>query len=186
MVTRPHQRRASIGFVDLPPLVCEPELMTNARIRRALNGDAPALARLRWDFKREDHDNAPAPVSEAAFADACGAWLRDRLASGSWLAWVAEVDGRVCGHVFLHVVEKVPDPFPGSAVWGYVTNFYVVPAHRGRGLGRQLLDALDAHARSEGFDTLVVWPSERSAPLYRRVGFAPPVELVELSFPQET
>jgi hypothetical protein len=28
-------------------------------------------------------------------------------------------------------------------------------------------------------DTLVVWPGERSAPLYRRAGFGPPEELLE-------
>jgi GNAT superfamily N-acetyltransferase len=165
--------------------VCEPGLVIDARIRRAAASDAPALARLRWDFKREDHDDAPVQAPDAAFVDACGVWLRERLERGPWLAWVAEVDGLVCGHVFLHVVEKVPDPYPGSAVWGYVTNFYVVPAHRGRGLGRRLLDALHAHARAEGFDTLVVWPSDRSAPLYRRAGFAPPGELLELSFSEE-
>ena len=155
--------------------------MIDARIRRAVADDAPALARMRLDFKREDNDDTPAPVSEATFVDAASPWLRERLENGSWLAWVAETDGRLCGHVFLHVVEKVPDPYPGSQVWGYVTNFYVVPGRRGHGLGRLLLDAVRAHACAEEFDTLVVWPSERSSPLYRRAGFAPPPELLELA-----
>ena len=154
--------------------------MIDARIRRAVADDASALAKMRFEFKREDHEGAPAPVAEATFVDAASPWLRQRLANGSWLAWVAEVDGQLCGQVFLHVVEKVPDPYPGSAVLGYVTNFYVSPAHRGHGLGRLLLDALRTHTDAENFDTLVVWPSERSASLYKRTGFARPEELLEL------
>jgi GNAT superfamily N-acetyltransferase len=60
-----------------------------------------------------------------------------------------------------------------------VTNFYVVPAHRDRGYGTALLEALRLHARDQGMSVLIVWPSERSAPLYRRAGFGPPVELLE-------
>jgi GNAT superfamily N-acetyltransferase len=152
----------------------------DARVRRAVAGDASALARMRLDFKREDNEGAPTPASEATFVDAAGPWLRERLENGSWLAWVAEVDGQICGQVFLHAVEKVPDPYPGSAMLGYVTNFYVTRAHRGHGLGRLLLDALRTHTRTENFDTLVVWPSERSASINKRSGFALPQELLEL------
>jgi len=152
----------------------------DTRIRRAVADDALLLARMRFEFKREDTDGTPAPVAEAVFVDAAGPWLRERLENESWLAWVAEADGQVCGQVFLQVIEKVPDPYPGPTVLGYVTNFYVTPAHRGQGLGRLLLDALNTHTRAENFDTLVVWPSERSAPLYERTGFATPQELLEL------
>ena len=158
--------------------------MIDARVRRAVADDAAALARMRLAFKREDNDGAPSPVAEATFVDATSLWLRERLENGSWLAWVAEVDGQVCGHVFLHLVEKVPDPYAGSAVLGYVTNFYVTPDHRDLGLGRLLLDALRAHTRDENFDTIVVWPSERSASLYKRTGFALPQELLELPLPR--
>ena len=158
--------------------------MIDARVRRAVADDASVLARMRLDFKREDNDGTPAPGSEATFVDTTGPWLRERLENGSWLAWVAEVDGEVCGHVFLHVIEKVPDPYAGSAALGYVTNFYVTPAHRGHGLGSLLLDALRTHTRDENFDTLVVWPSERSASLYKRTGFALPRELLELPLPR--
>lgn len=60
-----------------------------------------------------------------------------------------------------------------------MTNFYVTPPHRNRGYGAALLKALRLHAQTHHLDTLIVWPSERSAPLYRRSGFAPPTELLE-------
>jgi ribosomal protein S18 acetylase RimI-like enzyme len=76
-------------------------------------------------------------------------------------------------------VEEVPSPYPGSDALGYVTNFYVTPEQRNRGLGRALLGEVTRYARAHRLDTLIVWPSERSAPLYRRCGFGGPGELLE-------
>ncbi|SDG58092.1 Acetyltransferase (GNAT) family protein [Sinosporangium album] len=157
-------------------------MITHPVIRPARPGDARVLAELRWAFKLEDHEGEPPrphqPVEQAED------WLRDRLGDGRWLAWVAESGGQVCGHVFLHLVERMPDPYSDSTPLGYVTNFYVTPPHRNRGIGTGLLDAVKRHARSTRLDTLIVWPSERSNLLYRRSGFLPPEELLEL--PLET
>lgn len=147
-------------------------------IRRAGSDDAPALAAMRRRFKMEDGREG-VPQDEEEFIAECGQWLRSRMA-GPWRAWVAEVDGRICGHVFVCLVEKVPSPYPGSDALGYVTNFYVAPEQRDRGLGRALLDEATGYARAHGLDTLIVWPSERSAPLYRRCGFDEPGGLLEL------
>ncbi|RZU72464.1 acetyltransferase (GNAT) family protein [Micromonospora kangleipakensis] len=105
-------------------------------------------------------------------------WLRTRMA-GPWRVWLAEVGDQPCGHVFVCLVDKVPSPYPGSEALGYVTNFYVTPEQRNRGLGRALLDEVTRYARAHRLDTLIVWPSERSAPLYRRCGFDGPGELLE-------
>ena len=84
---------------------------------------------------------------------------------------MAETGGDLRGHVFLQLIEKIPKPMPGSSTLGYLTNFYVEDGYRGRGVGRALLDALRAHAVAIELDAVVVWPSERSVPLYQRVGF---------------
>ncbi|MEU6764091.1 GNAT family N-acetyltransferase [Streptomyces sp. NPDC046853] len=63
--------------------------------------------------------------------------------------------------------------------WGYATNFYVTPSQRDQGTGSALLKALKQYARSAGFNTLIVWPSERSSPLWQRSGFQP-AEVLEL------
>jgi GNAT superfamily N-acetyltransferase len=151
--------------------------MSEAIIRPAGPGDAAALAALRWQFKVED-DGGNVPEDEEKFTAECEGWLRARMA-GPWRAWLAEVEGRPCGHVFVSLVEKVPSPFPGSEALGYVTNFYVIPEHRNRGLGKALLDEVTRYARAHQLDTLIVWPSERSTPLYQRCGFGRPGELLE-------
>jgi GNAT superfamily N-acetyltransferase len=47
----------------------------------------------------------------------------------------------------------------------------VAPARRGDGIGESLVNAAVDEARRGGLDYVSVHPSERSVPLYRRVGF---------------
>jgi GNAT superfamily N-acetyltransferase len=151
--------------------------MGTVAVRRATLDDAPALALLRWQFKQEDADDPVQP--QQTFTERCEEWMREALAA-NWLAWVADAPEGICGQVFLCRVGKVPSPdWPASDI-GYVTNFYVTPRWRGRGAGRALLTALNQHARELCMDTLIVWPSERSVPLYQRAGYRAPDELLEL------
>ncbi|MCX5231966.1 GNAT family N-acetyltransferase [Streptomyces sp. NPDC006553] len=152
-------------------------MSTDLVVRPARPADARALAELRWTFKQEDHEGPPTPARPLEEAEQ---WIRDRLGGGRWLAWVVETEGEICGHVFLCLVERMPEPYGGNDPIGYVTNFFVMPSQRNRGAGARLLEALKQHARSAGLDTLIVWPSERSSPLYRRSGFQPSEELLEL------
>jgi GNAT superfamily N-acetyltransferase len=147
-------------------------------VREARPTDARALAKLRWAFKQEDHDvRSPDEALPLAQAES---WIRDRLSGGHWLAWVAETGGQICGHVFLQLVERMPEPYADNAPLGYVTNFFVTPAQRNQGAGTALLEALKRYAHGARLDTLIVWPSERSSHLYRRAGFRVPQELLEL------
>ncbi|WP_404198591.1 GNAT family N-acetyltransferase [Streptomyces tauricus] len=159
-------------------------MTTHLTVRPARPADARHLAELRWTFKQEDHEGQPPAASW--LLEKGERWMRDRLSDGQWLVWVVESEGEICGHVFLCLVDRVPDPYAGNAPVGYVTNFYVTPPHRNKGAGSALLEALKQRARSSGFDTLIVWPSERSSPLWQRSGFRPPQELLELPLGSET
>ncbi|MFE5482266.1 GNAT family N-acetyltransferase [Streptomyces sp. NPDC056527] len=153
-------------------------MTTGFIVRPARPADARALAELRWTFKQEDHEGqAPTPARPPHEAEQ---WIRDRLDDGRWLAWVAESGGEIFGHVFLCPVERMPEPYGDDNPLGYVTNFFVLPSQRNKGAGSALLEALKRHSRGTGFEGLIVWPSERSTPLYRRSGFHPPEELLEL------
>ncbi|MFF5128276.1 GNAT family N-acetyltransferase [Streptomyces syringium] len=147
-------------------------------VRPARPADARTLAELRWTFKQEDHEGRPpAPARRLEEAER---WIRDRIGDGRWLAWVTETDGEICGHVFLCLVERIPEPYEDNNPVGYVTNFFVMPSQRNKGAGSALLDALKQHSREAGLEGLIVWPSERSTPLYQRSGFQPSEELLEL------
>ena len=147
-----------------------------AAIRLATPADAPALARLRYDFR--------ASIGEAiedrdAFVDRCSAWMAPRLdGSSPWRCWVAELNGRLIGHLWLYVLEKIPNPTPEAEWHAYITNVYVDPAHRG-GTGTALVEAAMAFAREHGADSAILWPTEGSRSLYHRFGFTPPGDILE-------
>ncbi|MQA83084.1 MAG: GNAT family N-acetyltransferase [Streptosporangiales bacterium] len=152
------------------------------RVRRATPVDAEELARLRYAFRAEE---APTVEELPAFVVRATGWLRSALASDRWVAWVAETDGHPVGHVFLQLVDKVPNPAEESERLGYLTNAYVDPEHRGAGVGTRLIDAVTSYAQDERLDCVIVWPSERSEPLYRRAGFRPPPDMLVLSPPDD-
>jgi GNAT superfamily N-acetyltransferase len=47
------------------------------------------------------------------------------------------------------------------------------PAYRGRGIGSELLRHVQAWAKAQDLEFLIVWPSEASESYYARAGFTP-------------
>ena len=114
--------------------------------------------------------------------------MRPRLSTDSaWTVFVAERDGRIVGNIWVQIVEKIPNPGPESETHAYVSNFFVVPRERNTGAGTRLLNAVLEHCRACSVDTVFLWPSERSRPLYHRNGFEPPADMLVLDpRPRET
>jgi GNAT superfamily N-acetyltransferase len=151
--------------------------LTAVEIRPATLVDAPALARLRFQFRA---GLGEANEAEETFVGRAAAWFATRLAADSWRGWVAvDRHDEIVGHVFVQLVEKIPNPLPEPEAIGYLTNFYVVPRWRNRGLGRRLIGAALAACDSLDLESVILWPTEESLSLYERHGFAPPLKLLE-------
>ena len=148
-------------------------------VRAAGVADAADLAELRYEFRAAER---PAIEARDGFITRCAAWMRERLAPGSsWHCIVAERDGAMVGHVWLEVVDKVPNPGAGEPERHvYLTNLYVRPAARG-GAGSALVESALAWCRERGADTVILWPSEKSRTLYARYGFAHSTDILALS-----
>lgn len=146
-------------------------------IRLATPAAAGQLAALRYDFRSAMN---AATEERGAFVARCGNWMRHRLKAGSnWRCWVAEDSGRIAGHLWLQLIEKVPNPAPEMEQHGYITNVYVDPAARGEGLGERLMEAALAFCREQRVDSLILWPTEKSRTLYARHGFSEPQDMME-------
>jgi GNAT superfamily N-acetyltransferase len=150
-----------------------------AHIRRASSSDGPALARLRWNFREEEGE---APLDDfKTFLPRFLEHYWHGLDTGSWAHWIIEDDGTILAHMSVRVLDGVPRPAVPRNRWGWLTNCYTIPEERNRGHGASLLQAIRTWAVAEGFDLLLVSPSDRSVPFYARAGFGPAGEWLQLS-----
>ncbi|MCZ6711065.1 MAG: GNAT family N-acetyltransferase [Gammaproteobacteria bacterium] len=88
-------------------------------------------------------------------------------------ALVYELDGEVFGVVLLSV-GKFGDPGMEYQPYGVVDEIAVTERHRDQGIGRKLMAAAEAWAKSRGIKALLldVWKrNERAIALYEKVGY---------------
>ena len=131
-------------------------------IRRAGEADAGSIGRLLHDFNIEFDDPAPEP---GQIADR----VRELMASGDTTVLLggAGPDG-------LALLRFRPSLW-SRALECYLAELYVVPEHRGRGLGRALMNAAIEFARERGADYMDLNTAETDVAaraLYESLGFS--------------
>ena len=147
-------------------------------IRPATPADAERLAEMRYEFRATQ--NSPVE-SKDEFVARCEPWMRTRLEHHSaWRCWVGERSGEIVGNLWMQLIEKIPNPAPELECHAYITNVYVAPEDRGAGIARQLLDAALGYCQEHRVDSVILWPTQLSRPLYARHGFAEPRDILEL------
>jgi len=138
-------------------------------VRRATPADAATLARLRFDFRS---GRQTAVEAQAEFVARCAEWMRPRLhADSRWRVWLLEQGGEPIGNLWMQMIEKIPNPGTESELYGYVTNVYVLEAHRNTGGGSMLVEAALDECRRFHVETVFLWTSDEGRPLYARHGF---------------
>ena len=146
-------------------------------IRLATPTDAEALARLRYEFRTALDAAVESPT---AFHERCTTWMAERLgADGPWRCWIAETPSESVGAIWLHFLEKIPNPVDEPEAHGYITNLYVRPDCRGSGIGERLLATALEECDRRRVHSVVLWPTPRSRSLYERHGFAIPRTALE-------
>jgi GNAT superfamily N-acetyltransferase len=125
-------------------------------IRDARPADADAIARLLTQ------------LGYPSDAEAVESRL-DRLLIVGDRVVVAELDGVVVGLAHLQVTPAIERDRPAAKVGALVVD----EAHRGHGIGRALIEAMDEEARRRGCELLFLTTSERrddAHAFYERVG----------------
>jgi GNAT superfamily N-acetyltransferase len=121
-----------------------------------VSGDAPALACL---------------LGQLGYPADAGAVARRMARLGDDRLIVAEADGGVVGFAQLHVSQAIESDGDAAKLAALVVDDDM----RGRGIGRQLVAAVEAEARARGCVLLYVTTAERRADahaFYERVGLA--------------
>ena len=134
-------------------------------VREATSEDLPALARLRWLWSEENQ-----PPIEGAFDEYAEQFVDWYRARDDFVAFVAVADA-VVGMGFLALAPRVPDPRTFERRTGDIQSMYVIPAHRGRGVGARLVEALVQHGRAAGCTRITVHSDADAISLYTRAGF---------------
>lgn len=130
------------------------------QIRRAAAADAPIVARLLHDFNTEFEDETP---GVAALTE----YTAPLLEAGEIVVLLANEDEGIS------LLRLRPSPWTGRPE-AYLQELYVVPARRGNGIGRALLEATMAAARgagATGIDLNTGETDEAARALYESAGF---------------
>lgn len=152
----------------------QPSDAPGVAIRPAAPADLPAVGRLGALLVRTHHEFDPArfipaaPRTEHAYA----AFLGSQREEPHVVILVAERDGEVIGYTYAGVEGNDYMALRGPA--GVLYDVVVDPAHRGRGIGRMLLDATLAALRTRGAPRCVLSTAERNESaqrLFARAGF---------------
>lgn len=137
-------------------------------IRRARDTELEATVRLRWRWTLER--GIEAAVAEAQYVARTAQWARDHATSHLPHVAVAS-DGEIVGMAWLALTERVPTVTSSDRWSGDLQSCYVLPSHRGAGIGGRLVDAVLATASGYGAEHVTVHATAESARLYARHGF---------------
>jgi RimJ/RimL family protein N-acetyltransferase len=137
------------------------------RIRRLVAADAPVYRALRLRALREHPESFTSSYEEDAAQPPELAGMR--LASTDFAAWGAFEAESLYGIVGLERERRAKNRHKGTVV-----GMYVVPEAVGQGVARALLEALVAHARAAGVQSLVLTVTDGNVAarvLYEQAGF---------------
>ena len=146
--------------------------------RKATLQDLDALVQLREDFI-----TGYGPLSDksrAALANYRG-FLQDVMAEGSFVLWLAELDGEIAACGSVNFYRLPPIHLRPNGREGYIGNMFTYPAHRRQGLAKRILQLLVDDARAAGCTMITLNASEDGRPLYEAFGFENSSRMMRIS-----
>jgi ribosomal protein S18 acetylase RimI-like enzyme len=145
-------------------------------IRPASLDDVAAIVSHRREMFRDMGyaDSAKLAAMSAGFEP----WLRRRMQSGEYLAWVAvAADDSIVGGLGLWLMDWPPHVVGSGARRGNILNVYVEPQSRRRGIARALMETAVAWTRANAIDCVILHASQDGRALYESLGFTPTNEM---------
>ena len=143
------------------------------RLGLAGPADTADLAHLLW-LNASEQERAAQSVEDLA-VDLAAWWD-----AGTHLAVVARVGAEAVGMAWVALVQRPPRPGSVRRLSADLQSVYVVPEHRGGGIGSSLVEAAVQCATRLGAARVTVHSGRRAVPVYERLGFSPSQQLLQL------
>lgn len=146
--------------------------------RAAVSADLDRLAPLAEAFVRERAATVGAQTLKEDFAAAAREMLAGALAHPATFVVVAEADGQPVGYASGAIQE--PPPIFVDQPYLFVSDVYVVPEHRGQGIGAKLVERVRGFGLIRGIlrTSMVVPVADAAAQrIVQKLGFAPVEQL---------
>lgn len=149
----------------------------DVRYRIATVEDIETLADLRWRMAIERDESI---ITREEYITAYHEVVRDELARGRYLAWLAEVNGQPVACTVLIWWPMPPNLDELQRRRGYVSSVFTHPDFRRLGLARTLMEMLIAQAREIHITKLLLNSSTMGRSLYESLGFVVPERGLEI------
>lgn len=119
-------------------------------------------------------DNAALDAMALAFEP----WLRRKMQTGEYLAWLAITEAHtVVAGVGLWLMDWPPHMIGAGARRGNILNVFVRPENRRQGIARELMRVALDWCAANGIDHIVLHSSADGRHLYESLGFGPTNEM---------
>lgn len=146
------------------------------RIGQANANDAAELARLIW---LDHYGTSPAgPKDLDPFLHEFRDWWGANIQTHTAFVARAE-DGPLVGMAWVAVLPRVPRPGMTNRMFADIQTVFVLPEHRGHGIGSALVEAATQFGLAEGALRVTVHSGRKAVPLYQRLGFESSRQLLQ-------
>ena len=152
-------------------------------IRQATIDDAQTIATLNMAVQQLHHQARPGDFKPPSDSADMVKHYQEILQSPNDRILIGEVDGQAVGYVYVRLFRFPENPFTYAVDAVYIDQMSVHHDHRGKGYGRQLVEAVIDLARREDISrvTLNVWLFNVEAiGFYEKLGFSAMSQAMEL------
>jgi ribosomal protein S18 acetylase RimI-like enzyme len=150
-------------------------------IRSATKEDAAELLEL-WKAFMKDTESLDRPIpTHPENAARWQEFIKRLIEEDPRQIQVAEQNDVLVGYLVCQKV--VTTPLDMGYNWSYVSDIYVTPTHRRKGLGKRLLQATIGYLKSEGSEhiRLAVWHRNKVAiQIYEQLGFKEHMNILQI------
>ena len=149
--------------------------MQGITIREGTLSDIPTIARHRRRMCEDMHyDDADAL---AAMVKSTAEYLNTAIPEGSFRSWLACESGQVVAGGAVVIVPWPAHAYELECRRATILNVYTEPEYRRCGIARQIMEAMIAWCKKEGFARVTLHASEHGRHLYETLGFEPSNEM---------